>query len=125
VSGGRQDALDAPGHSGCSADANGRLSDNKPPSMSAFKWFIAGCTVSGGLFIAVPQGLRDAPAMAPRVAVASAASAADTSVPSRVSGLPDFAPLIERVGPSVVNVTTRSIVRDASGIAERHFDVYR
>jgi serine protease Do len=93
--------------------------------MSAFKWFIAGCTVSGGLFIAVPQGLRVVPAVAPRVAVASDASAADTSVPSRVSGLPDFAPLIERVGPSVVNVTTRSIVRDASGIAERHFDIYR
>jgi serine protease Do len=96
----------------------GRLSDNKPPAMSALKWFIAGCIVSGGLFIAAPQGVRDTPA--PRAAVA-----ADATVPSRLGGLPDFTPLIERVGPSVVNVTTRSVVRDATGIAERHFNLYR
>src|SRR5690606_7595244 len=41
------------------------------------------------------------------------------------SGLPDFNALIERVGPSVVNVTTRSVVRHAGDIAERHFDIYR
>ena len=117
--------------------------------MSAPKWFIAGCLVSGGIFIAIPQGAREgsseqarfgAMAQAERIlnsreplansnarepVLTSREPERASAVPGRTSGLPDFTSLIERVGPSVVNVTTRSLVRQAPGIAERHFDVYR
>ncbi|MPZ42673.1 MAG: PDZ domain-containing protein [Betaproteobacteria bacterium] len=117
-----------PPDASCLCGAGARLSHNKDKaaktSMSAPKWFIAGCLVSGGVFIAVPQGVREESALAVEVAAAAPAPA-PANAPDRVSGLPDFTRLIERVGPSVVNITTRSLVRHAPGIAERHFDVYR
>jgi serine protease Do len=39
--------------------------------------------------------------------------------------LPDFTGLVERVGPAVVNVTTRSKPPALPDIAERHYEVYR
>jgi serine protease Do len=41
------------------------------------------------------------------------------------SALPDFTRLLERVGPSVVHVTTRSAVPGGPEVAQRHFDLYR
>jgi serine protease Do len=106
--------------------------------MSAPKWFIAGCLVTGGVFIALPQGAHEqitavleaaGPAHAGESSStperASTTPVGASTAPGHVSGLPDFTPLIERVGPSVVNVTTRSLVRQAPEVAERHFDVYR
>jgi serine protease Do len=87
--------------------------------MSALKWFIAGSCFSGGLLCVVPGGLSEltAPPVQPPASMTRASSASGQ--------LPDFSTLIDRVGPSVVNVTTRSVVRDLPSVAERHFDVYR
>ena len=38
---------------------------------------------------------------------------------------PDFTALVERVGPAVVNVTTRSLPKQPSDVAARHYDLYR
>ena len=80
--------------------------------MSALKWFIAGSCFSGSLLFLAAGGFGD-----------FAAPAAER--PTAAVQLPDFSTLIERVGPSVVNVTTRSIVRNMPDVAERHFDIYR
>ena len=86
--------------------------------MSALKWFITGCCVSGGLLFALPGSVHES-------ALVPAAIAIPAGRVESAAGLPDFGALIDRVGPSVVNVTTRSVVRQAPDIAERHFDVYR
>jgi serine protease Do len=85
--------------------------------MSALKWFIVGCFVSSGFMFVLPGAVRDHALVSP--------SAVPSSSIGLVGGLPNFTSLIERVGPSVVNVTTRSVVRHAPDIAERHFDIYR
>jgi serine protease Do len=41
------------------------------------------------------------------------------------SGLPDFTALVDRVGPAVVNVTTRALPKDPTDVAARHYDLYR
>lgn len=41
------------------------------------------------------------------------------------AALPDFTALVERVGPAVVNVTTRSQPKQHSDVAARHYDLYR
>lgn len=86
--------------------------------MPALKWLVTGC-VAGASLYAVVLGLVWAPEPQggqPRmVATASLGRAA----------LPDFTALVERVGPAVVNVTTRSIVRHPPDVAEHHFDIYR
>ncbi len=41
------------------------------------------------------------------------------------AALPDFTALVERVGPAVVNVTTRSLPKTPADVAARHYHLYR
>ena len=60
------------------------------------------------------QSGQSASEAAPAVVVAPPAPAASTlQAPPLVTGLPNFAPLVERVGPSVVNIRAMEKVRSA------------
>jgi serine protease Do len=91
--------------------------------MSGWKWLILGCMVGGLYAAAGPMhlGWRD---------VVSALSSVAREEGPAARRLPDFTDLVERVGPAVVNVTTRSLPRaipssPSAAAAERHFELYR
>ena len=90
--------------------------------MSRLKWLAAGAIAGCVFYSGVPVhdiwerwASPSAPAAASRVAPATTFAAS----------LPDFTALVERVGPSVVNVTTRSRAPAVPEIADRHYDIYR
>lgn len=88
--------------------------------LSSWKWLIVGC-VLGGSFIALSVWIWERESRT----VASASSPPTlTNAEVRV-GIPDFTRLVERVGPAVVNVTTRSARLHVVDTAERHFGLYR
>lgn len=85
--------------------------------MSAWQWLIIGCFLGAGLYGLVPTGAGEFhPAVRARH---------DAVIAAAARGLPDFTELVERVGPAVVNVTTRSAPKDALASAEQHFEVYK
>jgi serine protease Do len=86
--------------------------------MSTCKGFIVGCGISASCFWLLSPGLPE-PGLAAAVAVPTGAMS------DGGSALPDFTRLLERVGPSVVHVTTRSAVPGGPEVAQRHFDLYR
>jgi len=85
--------------------------------MTGWKWLIIGCFLGAGIYGLVPTGAHEfrwnessVGHPQPRIAV---------------RGLPDFTELVERVGPAVVNVTTRSSPKEFRGSAEHHFGLYK
>lgn len=74
--------------------------------MSAWKWLIIGCFAGGAIHAFVPGILHTQPDRSP--------AATGTA---RV--LPDFADLVDRVGPAVVNVTTRAVPKSSANEQER------
>jgi serine protease Do len=91
---------------------------NEAERMSGWKWLIVGCVLGGGSFAILP------PVWERHGASARATSAAPGLVEMR-QGLPDFTRLVDRVGPAVVNVTTRTATRHIEDSAERHYEAYR
>jgi len=87
---------------------------------SSWKWLIVGC-VLGSSFIALSLSVWE------RESATEARVNAPPILPNaevRV-GIPDFTRLVERVGPAVVNVTTRTARMHVVDTAERHFGLYR
>ncbi len=75
------------------------MSDMQKTSLSSLRWLLAGAIVlTSGLALA--QETRPAPARMPQALAGQAGTAA------LVRGLPDFADLVEQVGPAVVNIRT-------------------
>ena len=87
--------------------------------MARLIWLFVGGIAGSALYAAAPVHLAWDPPAAATMAAHHALRA-----PGRAP-LPDFTDLVEQVGPSVVNVTTRSRPLELPDIAERHFDVYR
>lgn len=85
--------------------------------MAAWRWLIVGCFVGAGAYGLVPTAAREAD----RVISHSSEPAQRVAL----RGLPDFTQLVERVGPAVVNVTTRSSPKEPEGPAEHHFGLYK
>lgn len=85
--------------------------------MTGWKWLIIGCFLGAGIYGLVPTGAHEF----------HRADALSGQLQPRIAlrGLPDFTELVERVGPAVVNVTTRSSPKDAEGSAEHHFGLYK
>jgi serine protease Do len=85
--------------------------------MTGWRWLIVGCFLGAGIHGLVPRGAHEFQQ------AAILGTEAQPRVPMR--GLPDFTELVERVGPAVVNVTTRSAPREIDSSAERHFGLYK
>lgn len=91
------------------------LLQEKPVKKSSWKWLIVGCLLGGGFIMLVPWVWERH----------SAAAHAGSPFPGSEYGLPNFTRLVDRVGPAVVNVTTRSARMRIVGAEDRHFQLYR
>lgn len=87
--------------------------------MSSWKWLIVGCVLGSGSLALVPWVWE-------RPSAAAHASSPSVVFDGAVrEGIPDFTRLVERVGPAVVNVTTRTARKHIDDAASRHFELYR